>query len=94
MQMTESAQVRMHGTSSTVPVIAASDNHRLPCAQKMSPGTLYLVLQMFTFLQPKLLEGEDLNAEAYSRVGDKKICNAVLGRTKYKKRGGCMEVWK
>lgn len=63
----------MHGTSSTLPAIASADNHRLLCAQKMSSGKLYLVLQLFTFLQPKWLEGEDVDAESCSRVGDKKI---------------------
>jgi len=73
LRMTESAQVSMHSTSSTLPVIASADNHRLLCAQKMSAGTLHLVLQMFTFLQSKWLEGEDLNGESCSRVGDKRI---------------------
>lgn len=74
LRMTQSAQVGMHGTSSMVAIVT-SDNHRLLCDQNMSAGKVSLVLQMFTFLQPKWLGGEDLNCESCS-------CNAVSGKTK------------
>lgn len=79
LRMTQSAQVCMHGTSGIIAVVTSFDNQRLQCAQKMSAAEVYLVLQMFTFLRPKWLGGEDLNGESCS-------CNAVSGRTKYKKK--------